>query len=133
MEQGTASAPVRRNVEGTDIRTYRVYAVVRATVVEAGASLYERRCVAVRVFDIAINGGVVTEHFPIGRDRDGIPCGVIEPGVHEIERTLCRVANQTEAPRAIEVDAAVRCRIDPRSIPKCGVGKHLAFVGVRHV
>ena len=59
VEDGAASKPIGRNGESTGVGTDGIDAVVGTVVVEAGSGGNEGRCVAVGVFDIAVDGFVV--------------------------------------------------------------------------
>ena len=133
MQIGATFFPSFWKVEGADIGTDGVDAVVLSAVVVIRTGLDVRRGVGVRIFHVAIDGAVVALHFPVGWHRDGVPGRRVEALLEEVERTLRGFAHEVETPRAVEREIARRARCGPGRGVIFLVGKHFSFRGIRHI
>ena len=74
VDNRAAAVPVGGHAELAHVGANGIDGVVFAAVVEAGAGLDVRRCVGVGILHVAIYRAVVTEHFPVGGNGNGVPC-----------------------------------------------------------
>ena len=65
VDKGAACVPSLGQIESAHIGAHGVDAVVLAVVVIVRTGLDERRSVGVGIFHIAVDGFVITQHFPV--------------------------------------------------------------------
>ena len=65
VENRALFIPICGHGERTHVRTYGIDAIVLTAVVIAGARLDEGRRISVGIFYVAIDGAVVSVHFPV--------------------------------------------------------------------
>ena len=133
MDERAAAIPVVGNLEGAHVGAHGVDAIVGAAVIETRACLDVGRRVGVGVLHVGIDGAVVALHLPVGGNGNGVPGAHVVAFLPEVHRSLRGLADEVEAPRAVEREVAV---VDGRS-PGCLVvrlvGQHRLLALVGHV
>ena len=125
VEQHGLVLPLGGEGEGASVRTHGVrFGHVR----EAVLALDEGRVVAEGVGDVAVDGGAVAQHLPVGWDGNLVPAAVVERGLEEVRRAFVGTFHPVELPVAVEQHVARRgC-----ALPGLAVGRvalHLAAAG----
>ena len=133
VDNRAAAVPVGGHTELAHVGANGIDGVVFAAVVEAGAGLDVRRCVGVGILHVAIYRAVVTEHFPVGGNGNGVPSRHVVAVFIKIRGAFLQFGAEVEFPRAVEREVAAIDRRGPRRIVVSLVGEHGGFAFVRHV
>ena len=104
--------PVGRQREFPPIGTYRIRLFLYRI---SSLSLYKGRIVAYRIGDIGIDGGSVSQHLPIGRNRNLFPGRHVIARFIEIHRTFGRLLHPMKLPVTIQQQITGRLIAYPRT------------------
>ena len=132
-KNGAPRQPLRGHIETKLIGAHGINTIVATTIVVTRAGLDERRRIVVRILYVAIDGVIITQHFPARGHGYVIP----GRGIHGSDglsiRTLLRRADKVELPHSVKTLHQAAPARQPRLGITARVSHHGGLSGIRHI